>query len=84
MCFDEVYLGKVFIKSYLSFEELKVVIYGMFMDWIVSYCLGFCFGFVCICEVLIGFEEYSLYLDCELEEVKYFDVGDILLLFGNV
>ena len=28
-------------------------------------------------------EEYSPYLDRELEEVKYFDAGDIPLPFGN-
>lgn len=83
MCFDEVYLGNVFIGSYFVFEESEVVFYGMLMDWIVSYCLGLWFGLICICEVLIGLEEYSLYLDWELEEVKYFDVGDILFLFGN-
>ena len=34
-------------------------------------------------EVSIGLEEYSPYLDRELEEVKYFDAGDIPLPFGN-
>ena len=37
MRFDEAYSGKVFIKSHPSFEESKVVIYGMPMDWTVSY-----------------------------------------------
>uniref|UniRef100_UPI00201BB67E arginase family protein n=1 Tax=Lysinibacillus fusiformis TaxID=28031 RepID=UPI00201BB67E len=31
----------------------------------------------------IGLEEYSPYLDREIEEVKYFDAGDIPLPFGN-
>ena len=31
----------------------------------------------------LDLEEYSLYLDRELEEVKYFDAGDIPLPFGN-
>ena len=34
-------------------------------------------------EVSIGLEEYSPYLDRELDEVKYFDAGDIPLPFGN-
>lgn len=84
MRFDEVYLGKVFIVSCFEWEEVDVIFYGMLMDWIVSYCLGLCFGLSRICEVLIGFEEYSLYLDCDLVDLNFFDVGDILLLFGNL
>ena len=44
MRFDEAYSGKVFIKSHPSFEESKVVIYGMPMDWTVSYRPGSRFG----------------------------------------
>lgn len=83
MRFDEAYSGKVFIKSHPSFEESKVVIYGMPMDWTVSYRPGSRFGPARIREVSIGLEEYSPYLDRELEEVKYFDAGDIPLPFGN-
>ena len=83
MRFDEAYSGKVFIKSHPSFEESEVVIYGMPMDWTVSYRPGSRFGPARIREVSIGLEEYSPYLDRELEEVKYFDAGDIPLPFGN-
>ncbi|WP_249652386.1 arginase family protein, partial [Lysinibacillus sp. D4A1_S13] len=41
------------------------------------------FGPARIREVSIGLEEYSPYLDRELEEVEYFDAGDIPLPFGN-
>ena len=34
-------------------------------------------------EVSIGIEEYSPYLDRELDDIKYFDAGDIPLPFGN-
>ncbi|WP_243387130.1 agmatinase [Bacillus kexueae] len=83
MRFDEAYSGNVFIKSHPSFEESEAVIYGMPMDWTVSYRPGSRFGPTRIREVSIGLEEYSPYLDRELEEVKYFDAGDIPLPFGN-
>lgn len=83
MRFDEAYSGNVFIKSHPDFEESTVVLYGMPMDWTVSYRPGSRFGPARIREVSIGLEEYSPYLDRELEEVKYYDAGDIPLPFGN-
>ncbi|MDF1507195.1 agmatinase [Robertmurraya sp. DFI.2.37] len=83
MRFDEAYSGNVFIKSHPNFEESQAVLYGMPMDWTVSYRPGSRFGPTRIREVSIGLEEYSAYLDRELEEVKYFDAGDIPLPFGN-
>jgi len=83
MKFDEAYSGNVFIKSHPNYEESEAVIYGMPMDWTVSYRPGSRFGPARIREVSIGLEEYSPYLDRELEEVKYFDAGDIPLPFGN-
>ncbi|RFU62365.1 agmatinase [Peribacillus glennii] len=83
MRFDEAYSGNVFIKSHPDFEEAEAVIYGMPMDWTVSYRPGSRFGPTRIREVSIGLEEYSPYLDRDLEEVKYFDAGDIPLPFGN-
>jgi agmatinase len=83
MRFDEAYSGNVFIKSFPNYEESQVVLYGMPMDWTVSYRPGSRFGPARIREVSIGLEEYSAYLDRELEEVKYFDAGDIPLPFGN-
>ncbi|RFU67986.1 agmatinase [Bacillus sp. V59.32b] len=83
MRFDEAYSGNVFIKSHPDFEESEAVIYGMPMDWTVSYRPGSRFGPTRIREVSIGLEEYSAYLDRDLEEVKYYDAGDIPLPFGN-
>ena len=57
--------------------------FGMPMDWTVSYRPGSRFGPARIREVSVGLEEYSPYLDRELDEVKYFDAGDIPLPFGN-
>ncbi|MFS0863024.1 agmatinase [Fredinandcohnia sp. 179-A 10B2 NHS] len=83
MRFDEAYSGNVFIKSHPNFEESEAVLYGMPMDWTVSYRPGSRFGPARIREVSIGLEEYSAYLDKELDEVKYYDAGDIPLPFGN-
>jgi agmatinase len=83
MKFDEAYSGNVFIGSHPNYEESSVVLYGMPMDWTVSYRPGSRFGPARIREVSIGLEEYSPYLDRELEDIKYFDAGDIPLPFGN-
>ncbi|MBM7648321.1 agmatinase [Bacillus ectoiniformans] len=83
MRFDEAYSGKVFIGSHPTYEDSKAVLYGMPMDWTVSYRPGSRFGPARIREVSIGLEEYSAYLDRELEEINYYDAGDIPLPFGN-
>ncbi|OEF99865.1 agmatinase [Vulcanibacillus modesticaldus] len=83
MRFDEAYSGNVFIASHPNYDDAQVVIYGMPMDFTVSYRPGSRFGPKRIREVSIGLEEYSPYLDRELKEVKYFDAGDIPLPFGN-
>ncbi|WDF05098.1 agmatinase [Shouchella hunanensis] len=83
MRFDESYSGKVFIMSRATYEEADAVIYGMPMDWTVSFRPGSRFGPVRIRESSLGLEEYSPYADKHLEEVAYFDAGDIPLPFGN-
>jgi len=83
MRFDEAYSGNVFIRSHSNYEESEAVIYGMPMDWTVSFRPGSRFGPARIREVSLGLEEYSPYLDKHLEDVKYFDAGDIPLPFGN-
>lgn len=83
MRFDEAYQGNTFIKSHQNFEESKAVLYGMPMDWTVSFRPGSRFGPTRIREVSVGLEEYSPYLDRDLADVKYFDAGDIPLPFGN-
>ncbi|QAS53268.1 agmatinase [Halobacillus litoralis] len=83
MRFDEAYSGKVFIMSRASEEAAKAVIFGMPMDWTVSFRPGSRFGPNRIREASIGLEEYSPYLDRHLEEVRYHDAGDLLLPFGN-
>ncbi|WP_209123411.1 agmatinase [Alkalihalobacillus sp. BA299] len=83
MRFDEAYSGNVFIMSRSTYDESEAVIYGMPMDWTVSFRPGSRFGPARIREASLGLEEYSPYLDKHLEEVNYFDAGDIPLPFGN-
>ncbi|WP_138420494.1 agmatinase [Aquibacillus sediminis] len=83
MRFDEAYSGKVFIMSRPSIDEAEAVIYGMPMDWTVSFRPGSRFGPNRIREASIGLEEYSPYMDRHMEEVGYFDAGDMPLPFGN-
>jgi agmatinase len=83
MRFDQAYSGNVFIASSDDYANAKAVIYGMPMDYTVSFRPGSRFGPGRIREVSIGLEEYSPYLDRSLEEITYFDAGDLLLPFGN-
>ncbi|SDM52021.1 agmatinase [Sediminibacillus halophilus] len=83
MRFDEAYSGKVFIMSRQDAEAAEAIIYGMPMDWTVSFRPGSRFGPNRIREASLGLEEYSPYMDKHLEEVNFFDAGDIPLPFGN-
>jgi agmatinase len=83
MRFDQAYSGNVFIASSDDYSSSHAVIYGMPMDYTVSFRPGSRFGPTRIREVSIGLEEYSPYLDKSLEDIQYFDAGDLLLPFGN-
>lgn len=83
MKLDQKYSGNVFILSSEDYAASKAVIYGMPMDFTVSFRPGSRFGPPRIREVSIGLEEYSPYLDRSLEDIEYFDTGDLLLPFGN-
>lgn len=83
MRFDEAYSGKVFMASSDNYAQSQAVLYGMPMDFTVSFRPGSRFGPARIREVSIGLEEYSPYLDRDLSEIGYYDAGDIPLPFGN-
>lgn len=83
MRFDQAYSGNVFIASKNDYASARAVIYGMPMDWTVSFRPGSRFGPARIREVSIGLEEYSPYLDKSLADIAYFDAGDLPLPFGN-
>lgn len=83
MRFDDAYSGNVFIASSTDYNQSRAIIYGMPMDYTVSFRPGARFGPARIREVSIGLEEYSPYLDRSLEELVFFDAGDLPLPFGN-
>ncbi|SDY38465.1 agmatinase [Thermoactinomyces sp. DSM 45892] len=83
MRFEEKYSGNVFIGSTDNFKESTTVLYGMPMDWTVSFRPGSRFGPPRIREASLVHEEYSHYLRRELNEIAYYDAGDIPLAFGN-
>jgi agmatinase len=83
MRFDEAYSGNIFIAAQQEYKTSQAVIYGMPMDFTVSFRPGSRFGPARIREVSLGLEEYSPYLDRHLEEVRFYDAGDIPLPFGN-
>jgi len=83
MRFNQAYSGNVFIASSEDYASAKAVIYGMPMDFTVSFRPGARFGPARIREASVGLEEYSPYLDRGLEEIAYFDAGDLPLPFGN-
>lgn len=83
MKLDQAYSGNVFICSSESYEDSKAVIYGMPMDFTVSYRPGSRFGPGRIRQASVGLEEYSPYLDKSILDMIYFDAGDLLLPFGN-
>ncbi|MGL4820436.1 MAG: agmatinase [Bacilli bacterium] len=80
---NEAYSGKTFIGSTDDYASSQAVLYGMPMDWTVSLRPGSRFGPLRIREASIGLEEYSLYLDRNLDEVKFYDALDLPLPFGN-
>jgi agmatinase len=81
--FEQAYSGNVFIASSDQYQDAHAVIYGMPMDYTVSFRPGSRFGPARIREVSIGLEEYSPYLDRSLADINYFDAGDLPLPFGN-
>ncbi|SDX29867.1 agmatinase [Marininema mesophilum] len=83
MRFEEAYSGNVFIGATPELEAAQTVIYGMPMDWTVSFRPGSRFGPKRVREVSLVLEEYSPYLRKELTDVAYYDAGDIPLAFGN-
>lgn len=83
MKLDQAYSGNVFICSSEDYAGAKAVIYGMPMDYTVSFRPGSRFGPAHIRQASVGLEEYSPYLDKSIVDLNYYDAGDLLLPFGN-
>ncbi|MBS3975254.1 MAG: agmatinase [Syntrophomonadaceae bacterium] len=82
----EQYLEKPggFMGSNTGYPEALIVLLGAPMDLTVSYRPGTRMGPQQIRAVSIGLEEYSIYLDKQLSEVSFADLGDVAVPFGNV
>ncbi|CAM3769944.1 agmatinase [Alkalicoccus chagannorensis] len=83
MLFDEGYSGRKFIMADKTYDNADIVLFGLPMDYTVSFRPGSRFGPNRIREASIGLEEYSVYLDDHLEHLRVHDAGDMLLPFGN-
>jgi len=73
-----------FMGSTEKYEEADTVIVGAPMDFTVSYRPGSRFGPQSIRNVSYVLEEYSVYLDRDLADYRYYDWGDVNLPLGNV
>lgn len=74
----------IFLGSSDNYDICKHVIVGAPMDYTVSFRPGTRGGPQAIRMVSAGLEEYSVYQDKDLTDYNYYDLGDIILPFGNV
>jgi agmatinase len=73
-----------FMGATENYEEADIALVGIPMDFTVSFRPGTRMGPQQIRTVSYGIEEYSVYLDKDLADKSYFDLGDMNLPFGNV
>lgn len=72
-----------FMGSQEEYETADFVLFGIPMDFTVSFQPGSRFGPQAIREVSEGLEEYSFYQRRSLADARFFDAGDVDLPFGN-
>jgi len=73
-----------FIGSADNYEQARLIIIGAPMDFTVSFRPGTRLGPQQIRRVSHGLEEYSIYLDKDLGDYRYYDAGDVSLPYGNI
>lgn len=74
----------IFMASADSLEESDRVIIGLPMDSTTSFRPGTRLAPYRVREVSEEVEEYSIYQDRSLEEILFYDAGDVQIPFGNV
>lgn len=74
----------IFMGSCCNLEEADRVIIGLPMDSTTSFRPGTRHAPYRIREVSEGVEEYSIYQDRSLEEILFYDAGDVSIPFGNI
>lgn len=77
-------LSTKFMASGDDYKAASVLLVGAPMDSTCSFRPGTRFGPQRIRSVSVGIEEYSVYMDKSLDDVEFFDCGDIDLPFGNI
>lgn len=75
--------GQPFINASQNSKAANVLL-GAPMDFSASFRPGSRFGPEAIRQVSYNLEEYSLQLQKSLEDMEFYDAGDLLLPFGNV
>ena len=73
-----------FMGSSDSLEDSSKVIIGLPMDFTTSFRPGTRLAPFRVREVSEGVEEYSIYQDRSLDEISFYDAGDVSIPFGNV
>ncbi len=73
-----------FMGTRETYEEAQAVLVGLPMDFTVSLRPGTRMGPQQIRNVSFGIEDYSVYLDKSLDDIRFYDAGDVALPFGNV
>lgn len=74
----------IFMGSADSLQEADRVIIGLPMDFTTSFRPGTRLAPYRIREVSEEVEEYSIYQDRSLDEISFYDAGDVQIPFGNV
>lgn len=82
--FENLEQKAVFMGSHDDLDECDRVIIGLPMDSTTSFRPGTRLAPYRVREVSEGIEEYSVYQDRSLEEINYYDAGDVVAPFGNV
>jgi agmatinase len=73
-----------FMASSREYDQCSKVIIGIPMDATTSFRPGTRLAPYRVREVSESIEEYSVYQDKSLEEIDFYDAGDIIIPFGNV
>jgi agmatinase len=73
-----------YIGSSRNLDQSDKIIIGLPMDATTSFRPGARLAPYRLREVSEGIEEYSVYLDKSLEDIEFYDAGDVILPWGNV
>ena len=77
------FLSKDFIGAINDYEKARIVMLGMPYDCTCSNRAGTRFGPQAARLESVGIETYSVYFDSNMEDLLFFDAGDLEYPFGN-